>query len=648
MWLALQGSGFFAPQTVIDDCRDNLWTHSTVYSTTLYVFHTLTVSATVTQDATNTVTIPTTVTKTATTDSIVTITSNVTSTVLTTETITPTITTEIDTTATITTETTSTVTSSTSVTNTNIATSELSQTVTTVQSTLESTTLTLTETETVTKGIPIQSVTPTNLGAAVKKRQATTISLPTYASGICSDHMAYTSACTCIGITLGGTLYPRADVTQIPTTITTNVTVTATATHFATNVVTVEVTTTTTDVEDVTSTQNFQTTTTATATQFTTSTVLVTASITETISQGTTTTLTLQVTVTDTTTIQITDTLSVSTTSFSMILQTANSTSTSIVSMYTEFALRATNDGINQPFQGQYLYFYQDPNDSDVQYVKFTSDITLAMNYTADSNGNVTGANTEPGSPYTIPFGTFPLSTNDSKLYEMELQPDMDQVGCWLDSTLLLHCQGVNRTYLAAMNASSEINLFNNVGEIFSNSAVGPLILQAVPFPTADTPAPINVSRNIIINYVNSTTQPVQNAFRTQYLGSTTDSSGRTQLEMVTTEAAAKQFTVDPITGNIFDTVGRPFVFTNTGVQGDYIYSNFPNASDSATALVLPCRLNVTSTTNGTGVHCMTGNYTWTGIYAVGSAKQGFLSEWYSYDSMLNVAWVFYMEALFV
>ncbi|KAF3926567.1 hypothetical protein AA313_de0203472 [Arthrobotrys entomopaga] len=451
-----------------------------------------------------------------------------------------------------------------------------------------------------------------------------------------------------MGVALGGTLYHREDATQIPTTITKNFTVTATATHFATDVVTVEVTTTTTDVEDVMSTQNFQTTTTETATQLTTSTVFITASTTETLSEGTTTTLTLQVTVTDTTTIQITDTLSVSTTSISTIVQSANSTSTSIVSMYTEFALRATSDDINQPFQGQYLYFYQDPNDSNMRYVKFTSDITLAMNYTADSNGNVTGANTEPGSPYTIPFGTFPLSTNDSKLYEMELQPEMDQVDCWLDSALLLHCQGVNRMYIAAQNATSEINLFNHVGEIFDNGAVGPLILQAVPFPTADTPSPINVSRNIIINYANSTTQASQNEFRTQYLGSTTDSSGRTQLEMVATEAAAKQFTVDPITGNIFDTVGRPFVVTSTMAQGGLLYSGFPNASDPDTALVLSCQLNMTSTTNGTGVYCLTGNYTYTGIYPVGSANQGKLGEWWDYNSMINFAWVFYMEALFV
>ncbi|KAK6540291.1 hypothetical protein TWF694_009100 [Orbilia ellipsospora] len=625
----LQGTTFFAPETVINDCRNLLWTKSTVFSTTINLFSTVTVSATVTESATTTTkTDEHSLTDTNTQYSTETATSTLILTITQSQTITNTVTSEIRTTETVTAELTTILTSAIT------ETSQISDTQTTTITSLISTTLTsVTATQSsIITVIPLASVS--GAGYLRYKRQETV--LPTYASA-CPNQSAYISACTCIGITLGGTIYIQQPSTVITSIVTTYVTVTQTQ-----PVVTNEITLSTT-VDTVTKTiidEETKVTATGTlliliSTQVTTQTTNITTETTETVTKSFTTT------VSSVLTSETTNTLTLQTTRITTIIEGATTTLTTVIPYYTEFAIQATEDIANGDFKGQYLFSFKALYDNNVTHVALTSDITLAGRYASDPNGNVTGLGAN--GQYGLPFSVYDTSSGNDQLYEMDVGVNMLRVGCWVDSAFIFQCQGAGRKYISGYNSTSEVQLYSIIDDVYTGNSTGPLVLQAVPIPTAGATAttPSAVAKSIIIQVglaPYATGNPFAGRWWDTILEGATDGSAGTnpRLKSDTVKANAKVFLVDPATGNIASQVNEAFWF-NSGAAYSGLYSGFADLQSPGNPMAVGCTLH-----SNMNITCVNSAYEYLCVYSATTTGYGELRIYDAYEPMIGYCWVYW------
>ncbi|KAK6531982.1 hypothetical protein TWF694_003145 [Orbilia ellipsospora] len=629
--LAVTTASAFFNTNYINDCRSYLWTHSTVADTTINAIRRVTLASTFTRITTNTVTVETSITGTATASGTTTITSSLTVTAFTTKTSTSTVIAQTSTTGTVTQLSTVTATLSSTVTDSTTITLQKVETQTSSSLSLYTTTVTSTITaSTKTVGVPIES-----LGSKLRKRQGNGI--PAYAAGVCSNQDAYSSACTCIGVTTGGTTYITVDIITLGYTITSNVSTTETITQLATSTVTIDVSTTKTIIEDITAVISSSLIVTEVATAVVTSTVTILASTTTTITQGATATTISEITETETNTQSTTLVVTVLASSASTVINDQTTTLTSLISSYTQFAIQATDDDANGGYKGQYMYSYMNTTDNLV-HVAFTSDITKVSLYASDPDGNVTGPNLEAGSGWGIHFAVV-----NNQTYQLDNTISGSQaVGCWIESinsTWIFQCQGAGAEYMSFRNSTGDLMLYDGVWEIYPNST-GPAVLQAVPFPTSSAaPAPSAVAQQFNIHYFNSSS--VTNPYATYWLGSQTESgTGYERLCMVSTQAAAKVFVADPATGNIYDIKNQPFAGTSFGQQaGIPIYSLFPPIASIG---IFGCSLN------GTRVFCHREAYQYVAIGKGlnGASDEGTLGIWTSLTALATGAWLFDMEAV--
>ncbi|KAK6542936.1 hypothetical protein TWF694_006874 [Orbilia ellipsospora] len=777
---ALTGSAYFPPQTIIDDCRNLLWTHSYLASTTINVHQTLTISDTFTAFATSTVTArvnttristvvvtqsattvvlltktsyrttfdtfqvsttvtnpiidektsvlteiqtiveidvdlesvtattQTSVTNTATENSISTTTSTVLYTVTESQTTTNTVTVEASITNTITEETTLTITSSTT------ETSQTTGTQTSFITDLASTTLTSAIStqiinSTTSSIVPIASVHAAAIeDFKLAKRQETLTSVPAYASSACANLAAYSSGCTCIGVTLGGTTYVHVKSISLTFVVTKHVNVTQTQVSLTTETITNDVNPTITVTENTTTTSTLttyeflatsapttvtatistitlttentitlsstiisfllstQTVTTVstttvrstttvvsgsteisssgalvteTATQFSTVTTTVTEDTTETATMSFTTTLISSVT------LKLTDTTTLESTTISTIIQNTTVTSTNLIPEYTEFALQATNDDANGIFKGQWLKFFKDPTVGNAAQVLFTPDMTLALHYASYPDGNVTGPNTDTGPGlYDIPFA---VRTGYTNLYELPISSSFQQVGCWVDSAYIFRCEGSGAKFMGATNSTGYINLYGDVGNIYTSSGTGPLVISAVPYPTASATTPPPAARSLVIQNIadHGTVASYiwqNNYFSTFYEDANAQGNPGTlpRVKMNPNKANARIFYADPATGNLLLEPNQPFVFNSGGTIGP-VYTQFPVA---ATDTILGCTVHA-----DLSITCQEGAFQYMCVHHLnGSANAGEVSIFKNPSDTTNVAWSLQLVAVYL
>ncbi|KAK6542090.1 hypothetical protein TWF694_007859 [Orbilia ellipsospora] len=841
----------FPPQTAIDDCRNAIWTHSTVADTTINIrstktFYTsitqfttttttrqtnnvefeevtktetaqITIGLQKTQTSTNTVTVETSVTKTATEASTVTLTSSITTTQFVTQITSESVTsftedtttiTDIDSTITLTsrftvtdftTQTaTNTVTIRTSLTNTavenltttiiSIVTEFATQTNTNTVTAQVSTTNTITEQFTTTltsstsvtastatkTSIETQSVTLTASqfttitslftqttvvtssttgtlsavsGVAAKKRvKRQETAVPAYASA-CPNQSAYESACTCMGVTTGGTKFfhipsifqtfvvnTTLTVTQMYTqhieqiihkniketktkdimvTDTITTVISAFATQLATDIVTIDVDTTTTvtkattvtenigatvttvytltfEVIDLlqdstvvttvtqttasetsrttvtelttqmittTSTVNLSTTTTVLATstinsdtisteiatQTVTSTITISTDVTLSTTQSFSTTVTSSLTVTETDTQEVTDT--VTTSQSTIIVVNATTTSTSIVPLFTDFAIQLTSDVANGPYAGMYMYYYITTAEGDGWHIAWTSNATKAIKYQADMNGNVTGPSA--AGAYNILFSVL---TEDSppgvhqfnQVYGIFTHGGWGPIDCWIDSAYIFQCQNGAAIYLNYDNATSNTRIGNDVRTLYNLGSTGPLVMQAVPYPpSAATPTiPPPAAKSVILQNVAQNSDPNYTYYE-NYIYSIqegyyfTEPGPYPRHKFTANRTEAKVFLADPATGNLHDLQNRPFLFNNNDT-GSSMYSLFPI---STTNTIVGCTLQ-----EDLSVTCVEGGYQYLGVYNQGAAL-GYFGIW-NQAALAGKGWAVSLKAI--
>ncbi|KAF3914637.1 hypothetical protein AA313_de0202419 [Arthrobotrys entomopaga] len=473
-------------------------------------------------------------------------------------------------------------------------------------------------------------LTYTSAGTVVK-RQNPDFTVPSYAKASCTDIAAYSSACTCIGVTLGGTTYI----------------------HLPSNYSTVRSflrTTTVTDTLVNTITETFTNDVNVTETA--------TDAITETISSGTTVSAVTAIPTTVTDTISITITTTTVTTVISTLESTTDITSLSTVTendvttvttagtQYTEFAIQVTDDEANGAFKGQYMYSFEDSTQNDDLQVAFTSDFSQAGKYGSDAAQNVTAPDTASGvGLYTVPFVVYNDNSSTSVL-QTSTTSSLDQVGCWYDSNYIFRCEGAGRKFMGVNNSTNNLNLYSDVGNIFSQGSTGPLVLKVVPFPSASTTAPPAAATSIIIKntaaYNDSDYTWENNFFGTTLEGEFAGTPGTfNRIIMTATQASAKVFLADPATGNIFDQNNVPFTFINNGTNNAAVYSMFPTGSVNT---ILGCLLN----TVGLVVTCAEGTFDVTTVMATGNNDTGEVRTWNDADASLNIAWTMNLMAVLV
>ncbi|KAK6530387.1 hypothetical protein TWF694_003742 [Orbilia ellipsospora] len=645
---ALQGTEFFAPQTAVDDCRSILWTPSTVFATTVNLHSTVTISATVTESVTSTLAGPIqTSTLIPSEASIITVTSTVTAVETYTTTGTTTISTVvrssvIGTDTEISTKTTTStliITITQSVTNTNTitsvfnttetvteqltsrfttevtATSQISETNTISSTDSFSTTITSTvSTQTTTISIiPLASVS----GDYLKKRAET--ALPAYASP-CSDQSAYSSACTCIGVSPSGINYIRVPSTTVTSLVTTHITVTKTQVAF---------------VENVTTTVNLSTGVAATATQTVTATVTTTAStttttlvkevtqvtgsamliietatqlrtITNTFTTDYTTTVVSSTTTTTTSSISLetTNTITLETSQTTTIIQSATSTITTISPYYTGFAIQATNDIANGAYKGQFMYFFNDAGDGNNAHVAFTDNVSLAALYASDSSGNVTGVdNSTNPNVYTLPFSVYGAGDDNAQLYQTAaFDANMGRAGCYIDSNLIFQCQGLGRKYISIYDATGDVKLYSTISEIYAGNSTGPLVLKAVPLPSpGSTPTtPAAAAKSLIIRNDNNVADSPGDPWIGYFLSIVLEGTGagtvgnNPRIRMNNNQTQAQAFLADPATGNLSPSTGG--LFQLGGMSSIYtgIYAGLRNSALPVVEFTLQSNMNIT------------------------------------------------------
>ncbi|KAF3903536.1 hypothetical protein AA313_de0201340 [Arthrobotrys entomopaga] len=382
---------------------------------------------------------------------------------------------------------------------------------------------------------------------------------------------------------------------------------------------------------------------TETATQFTT--------VTTTVSEDTTKTTTISFTTTSTSsvTLELTDTTTLETTTTTTIVQNATVTSTNLIPEYTEFALQATNDEANGIFKGQWLKFYKDPAVNNAAQVLFTSDMTLALHYASYPDGNVTGPNTDVGPGlYDVPFA---IRTGSTNLYELPIFAGFERVGCWVDSAYIFRCEGSGAKFMGATNSTGYINLFSDVGNIYTQSATGPLVISAVPYPTASATTPPPAARSLVIQNI-ADHGVVSSYIYQNYFFSTFYEDGNAQgapgtlprIKMDASQANARIFYADPATGNIFLEPNQPLSFRNDGTStSGPVYTQFPGPGTVANT-ILGCTVHP-----DLSITCQEGAFQYIGVHhKVGTAYDGEVTIFTNTNDMTNIAWLMQLVAVYL
>ncbi|KAK6538274.1 hypothetical protein TWF694_011153 [Orbilia ellipsospora] len=571
--------------------------------TTINEFRTITVHATATNFTTSTLTIDNTATQTAVVN------QTVTSSVLFTTTTTRTTYSIIGVLTTATSE--STAKSTDVLTSTNIHT------------TVESDTTTVTSfnsTEIINTNIV--PLTYTSSGGTVVKRQNPTFSIPSYAQASCTNLSAYSSACTCIGVTLGGTTY-----SWLPSTV---------RSFYKTTTVT------STLVNTITETFTNDVNVTKTATD----------AFTETISSGTTVLAVTAIPTTSTATVSITITTTVETTIVTTLDSTTDITSLSTVTeddvttvttagtQYTEFAIQATDDEANGPYKGQYMYSFEDPTQNNDQQVAFTSDFSQAGKYGSNAARNVTAPDTGSGEGlYTVPFVVYDGNSTNTNVLQTSNSSSLGQIGCWYDSAYIFRCEGTGRKFMGVNNSTNNLNLYSDVGNIYTQNSTGPLVLKVVPVPTASTTAPPAAATSLLIKNV-ATYSDSDYIWGNNFFGTTLE-GGFNRVIMTPNQASAKIFLADPATGNLFDQNNVPFSFINNGSNNSPVYSNYPSGIVN---MIIGCTLDPA----GVIVRCIEGAFDLTTVAAAGNSDAGEVRTWDDPDASLNIAWSMDLVAVLV
>ncbi|KAK6542444.1 hypothetical protein TWF694_006397 [Orbilia ellipsospora] len=261
-------------------------------------------------------------------------------------------------------------------------------------------------------------------------------------------------------------------------------------------------------------------------------------------------------------------------------------TLTSTVTTYTPivtvtqtlYALQLTSDIINAQFK---RYFLTLMNTNQLGVI---SDFSQAAKFYADSNGNITAGN---GVLFAI------TSTSDvSNIFEQVPGTGQESAPCWIDSNNLFQCQSSMSMYMPAYNSTSELRLFTSVSDIFPLGCSGPLIVMAVPFPTAAKAAPAAQATRVIFQDSPSS----RNIFAGNYLAAgNEDSNGmRTilqRLNITGNRGNAAVFLADPINGNLFSTTNAPFISSNLASRQN-VYLDFPDYTiPDQYKVIFPCTL---------------------------------------------------------
>ncbi|KAK6533781.1 hypothetical protein TWF694_002711 [Orbilia ellipsospora] len=512
----------------------------------------------------------------------------------------------------------------------------------------------------------------------VNKHKRQDANIPKYAAGVCPDESAYISGCNCLGVSTGSTLYYYIPTILINYILTNTVTFTQFVSQFTTTILTADAGTviftttinsniifTSTYIQTITPTSKKTISTTLTliddSTRISSAESLVTKTFTQTTTRISTilanTTKTSMITFISTvvSTVGVTETdtqdLTMTATSTSVTTVTVNATTTTtIIPIYTQFAIQVTNDTANGAFKGQYMYFYDDLAQGNASQVAFTSNYSLASYYASDGNGNVTAQNTDVGpGVYGVPFAVYNTSATNNGLYEMPLNAELEQVGCWIDSGLIFRCEGAGRKFMGVDNSTSRFNIYSDVANIFTGGATGPLVLKAVSFPTAAPgPIPPAAAKQLIIQntavYGDGVYRWQDNYLTTILEGVSPGTAGPyRRLIMDANQTNAKVFLADPATGNIFDTTNDPFLYNYYGTNtGSNLYTLFKENSINT---ILGCTVNYSSL----AVTCFEAGFQYTGVYTVNQgANTGEVGIFSNVAATSNVAYIMSLMAIFL
>ncbi|KAK6540176.1 hypothetical protein TWF694_008995 [Orbilia ellipsospora] len=246
----------------------------------------------------------------------------------------------------------------------------------------------------------------------------------------------------------------------------------------------------------------------------------------------------------------------------------------------TAYALQLTDDAINAQFKGQYLVSYTESGTNNTV-LNLTADSTQAQafNISVNLGGNVTSLS---GEPFAING-----STNIALLLQ---QPTTGQTNlpCWIDSAYLFRCQNFTFTdpfALFAVNSTAVLTVSTSAQYGIVNGAVGPLVVQAVPYaPGVPANTPAAASKQIVLQADPGVSS--NGKFSGQYLGFTieTPSDHPTTHKRLTfisslTPANASIYVVDPIIGNILSLTNEPFLY-NIYTSISPVYTGFQHPGD--------------------------------------------------------------------